>query len=997
MKREPMSVLESDNHDIEKPKSELATLQRLLDSSPDVICSIDGDGRFVYVSAACRNVWGYEPKELAGKHHLDLVIPNDHSKTIAAAAMIMSGVDLTSFQNHFIKKSGSVVPVLWSAKWDENDEVMYCVAKDISQIKKTTDEKRQLDKRLKRAYDLANIGWWEYDVATQTYTSSDELFMMYGLPVPPSNQISLRGFLACVHPDDRKKMESDLTLICQENYINYEHRVIKPTGEVIYMIHYAEVMRDEAGNPVAIHGTAKDITKRKLYQLKLEESEQNLQRYSQRLSDILESIGDGFYAVDRNWKVTYWNRKAEELLRRKREDVIGKNLWDVYQDAVPLKFFSNYHRAVDENITVQFEEFFPPLKMWVEVVAYPSSEGLSVYFQDVTEKKKQQQELQIANERFELIAKATSDALWDWDVLANNYYFNSGFTTLFGHENVADKVYKNWLENIYDEDKNVVLQSVSTALKDETVKQWQSEYRFFRQDGTLAYVLDRGFIIRDGNGNAVRMVGSMQDITKVKETDAKMRKLSLVAEETVNVVVITDANDQITWVNRAFTDLTEYSLKEAVGKKPGDLLQGRNTNQQTKQYLQECVRKRIPFHCEIINYTKSGREYWMEIKGQPLFDKNGKLEQFFAIQTDITARKKAEEMMRLSEEKYRLLFHSSPRPMFTFDSETYQVVDVNHAAAELYGYSKKEFLQLRIKEIKLPEDEEEMIATVESLRSGKSSHFQKIVRHRKKNGEPFYIEITSFPIQLTTGVHIMVFGIDMTEKIQLQQKLIEEKVFAQKQIARAIIHAQETERSEIGRELHDNVCQLLTTSKLYIENIRYMPEQREEFTRKGIELLMKSINEIRCLSRQLVSPVTSNMDFKNSIDELIMHYRSMDLFKIQLNYISNAEHPDGDLKTAVIRILQEQLNNTVKYAKSSVVEICITSNKDTLELIYKDNGVGFEPSQVKRGLGLANIKNRVDAYQGTVKLKSAAGKGVCMEIKFPLRTESGSMHFEGEM
>lgn len=1121
MKRNLVPKVDESCIELKKYSEELAALQSLLDSSLDIICSVDREGRFLHVSSAAKRVWGYEPEELTGCRYTDFVLPDDRPKTVAAVGAIMSGVEITSFENCYLKKDGTVVPILWSARWSEQEQIIYCVAKDASQIKAVEKKQKLHDRRLSMAYKLAEIAWWEFDVATQTYVSSDEIFSIYGLPIPPDNKTTLEEFISYVHPDDRAKLQSDLSTLCQDVYFNYEHRIVKPTGEVIFVIHFSEVIKDGNGNPIALHGTTKDITKRKLHQLKLEASERSLQQYSQRLSDILESIGDGFFAVDHNWTFTYWNKKAEELLRKKREDILGRNLWSAFKDVALLKFYPEFHRAINHNLAVQFEEYFQPLQLWVEVAAYPSTEGLSVYVKDITERKRQQAELQssnerfalacratndiiwdwdvrnntvlrsegftrygyspnelessatswvdvihpddreevaesnraalqnseityweagyrcrksdgtyatvvdkgciirdelgravrmvgamkdvteqrrqenalrLANERFELVAKATSDALWDWDISNNTCHFNEGFTAMFGHGYTADLVYKNWLDNIHDEDKKVVVDSISEALNNVSMHQWQGEYRFYRHDKSIAHVLDRGFIIRDTNGRAERMVGSMQDITGLKETAAEMRRLSLVAKETENVVIITDAEDKITWVNKAFTDITEYTFEEAAGKRPGDLLQGPNTSERTKRYLRKCVEKKQPFHCEIINYTKSGREYWMEIKGQPLLNEKGELQQFFAIQTDITDRKEAEAAIKLSEEKYRLLFHNSPRPMWTFHADTLKVVDVNEAAVVLYGYSKQEFLRLTIDELKLPEERLELITAVRNLKNQKDGHFQKIVRHKKKNGEPFYIEVSSFTLLLPTGIHVMVTGSDMTEKLHLQQRLIAEKVAAQKQVARAIIHAQETERSEIGKELHDNICQLLTTAKLYIESIRHVPEQQEVFASKGIDLLMKSINEIRYLSRQLVSPVSGELDFENTVEELIGHYRAMNLFEICYTYEATIELVDKDLKTSIIRILQEQFNNTVKYARASAVHIHFSNTEDTLTLLYKDNGIGFDSDTVKRGIGLMNIKNRAGAYRGKVNLRTAVGEGCCMEISFPLTEQPELMY-----
>ncbi|HZH35816.1 MAG TPA: PAS domain S-box protein, partial [Flavisolibacter sp.] len=264
-------------------------LQSLLNSSLDVICSIDVEGKFVHVSAAAIKLWGYQPAELAGRKYIDMVMAEDQCITKVAANAIMRGLDVTSFENRYIRKDGSVVPVLWSARWSEEEQLMYCVAKDATEIKKAKEQNKLLDKRLGRAYKLARLAWWELDVASGVYTCSDEIFMMYGLPVPANNQITVAGFLACVHPDDRPKLQHDLSCLSQDAYVNYEHRIVKPAGDVIYVCHYSEVLSDSKGNPVSLHGTTREITKERLQQRHLEESEKKLQENAHQLSEILES------------------------------------------------------------------------------------------------------------------------------------------------------------------------------------------------------------------------------------------------------------------------------------------------------------------------------------------------------------------------------------------------------------------------------------------------------------------------------------------------------------------------------------------------------------------------------------------------------------------------------------------------------------------------------------------------------------------------------------
>lgn len=160
---------------------------------------------------------------------------------------------------------------------------------------------------------------------------------------------------------------------------------------------------------IAVRVIARDITP-------LKQAEEQVLLYHSRISSILESITDCFFAMDKQWKVTYWNKEAEYIMQTTREKIIGKILWEVFPDAVPLSFYDHYQRAMRENVVVHFDEFYPTLQLWLEVSAYPSEEGLSVYFKDVTGKRKAQEQIKQEKEKYQALFNLSPLPKWLFDV-----------------------------------------------------------------------------------------------------------------------------------------------------------------------------------------------------------------------------------------------------------------------------------------------------------------------------------------------------------------------------------------------------------------------------------------------------------------------------------------------------------------------------------------------------------------------------------------------------
>jgi PAS domain S-box-containing protein len=267
---------------------------------------------------------------------------------------------------------------------------------------------------------------------------------------------------------------------------------------------------------------------------------EELEKAYQEKINILESIGDAFFYVNKDWVVTYLNKETEKVLHRKRDTLIGKNLWDEYPDAIETDFYRQYHKAMETQENLTFEEFYPALNVWIEVTVYPSTTGLSVYFRDITLRKESNIRLLQSNERFEKVAEATNDAIWDWNILENTLYWGAGLKNLFGYEfEKTTPTLETWTNHIHPEDREWVLQSIYGALEKPNQSDWIAEYRYQKNDGTFSDVVDKGIVIRDEKGNPIRMVGAMNDITERKNFEISrnnyVRQIEIQNEKLKNI------------------------------------------------------------------------------------------------------------------------------------------------------------------------------------------------------------------------------------------------------------------------------------------------------------------------------------------------------------------------------------------------------------------------------------------------------------------------------
>jgi len=177
------------------------------------------------------------------------------------------------------------------------------------------------------------------------------------------------------------------------------------------------------------------------------------------------------------------------------------------------------------------------------------------------------------------------------------------------------------------------------------------------------------------------IVAFVLDTSKIKKAEKEIQKLDFIAKNTANGVVISNAEGRIEWINEGFERITEYKLKDVKGKKPGSFLQGPESSEKVIQFMSKRIKAQKPFKVELINYTKSGKKYWVQVDLQPIFNEFGELKQFFALQTDITSRKNVEDKLLESETQLREVFDAMPQSYFLIN-KYYKIVKFNRLAIQ---------------------------------------------------------------------------------------------------------------------------------------------------------------------------------------------------------------------------------------------------------------------------------------------------------------------------
>jgi PAS domain S-box-containing protein len=402
--------------------------------------------------------------------------------------------------------------------------------------------------------------------------------------------------------------------------------------------------RDEAGRILGVVGISRDITDRKLAEKSQRESEVLFR-------EMADNIGEIFYSFDViNDRLLYANNAYEHIWGRSIQSIYEKPA--SYMDAIVPEDLPAAVAAYEQQLSggetnVEFRIVRPDGEIrWVHEHAVPVVDVLGRVerivgtMRDVTDRRRNDEKIRENEERFRLISRATNEVIWDLDIATEHLWWNEQFHVCFGYSpSHFSYTLDAWKDLVHPADREAAISSFSEAIESD-VESWVCDYRFRREDGSYANIQDRGYIKRDADGRAVRMIGSMSDQTQRMLVEEKLREQATLLDKAQDAILVRDLNNNILFWNPSAERLYGWTEEEVLGRNIHQALYRDETSffAAVAQTLEEGEWTGV-----LNQVSKDGMELIVEGRWTLVRDDQGRPKSILSINTDITERRRLEQ------------------------------------------------------------------------------------------------------------------------------------------------------------------------------------------------------------------------------------------------------------------------------------------------------------------------------------------------------------------
>lgn len=730
----------------------------LVEEVPDLII-VHRNGILLFVNHAAAEATGFPADELLGKSLLDFVLPEYRERISSAIRRRMEGEALEPYEIGIQTRSGvsRQVIIRGSQITFDGASASLNVLTDVTEVRKGELALQVSEDRFRHVSGLIT------DFAFSCTRSEDGGFRIDWI-AGATTQIT--GYtneeilaMGCwrdiVVEEDLPVFDTRIGNLLPGTSTECEIRIRTKAQTIRWIICYAECIIDPFRNELyRIYGGCEDITIKKEAEVERERLLATVQEEKEKLSVLLNSIPDEIWFADSNHKFSLVNDQALkefDLADRDESDAdrLLASLEVLRSDGTPRppEETPTYRALNGETVTHAIEIVRTPAHgdwRYRQVNATPVKDaqghimGAVSVVRDITDMKQAEAKLQESNERFNLIARATNDTIWDWDFKTDRLWWSEGITTFFGYrEGDIDFTIKTWESLVHPDERERVVTGLERTIENGG-ENWSDEYRFRKADGTYADVLDRGYILHNAAGEGIRMVGVLLDLTERKAAgrvfaeEAARRRI--LVDQSRDGIVTLDQDGKVFEANQRFADMLGYSPEEMKDLHVWDW-----EAVATKEQLEGMIISvnEGGDHFESRHRRKDGTLLDVDISTNAAVFSGRKL--IFCVVRDISDKKTVTRALEASEQKFRSLMEYALEIIFILDMEG-KILFSNAAAARVLGVeSPGELTGRNAIEFVAPDSREHAIHDFEEVARGTDAYLAqyKVIT---ANGEEIYVE-----------------------------------------------------------------------------------------------------------------------------------------------------------------------------------------------------------------------------------------------------------------
>jgi len=766
------------------------------------------------------------------------------------------------------------------------------------------------------------------------------------------------------------------------------------------------------------------------------------------LEQTFERITDSFVSFDQNWNFTYVNKKAGEIFNRRPADLVGKNIWTEFPDAKQRPSYMALLQAMETQQYTYLETHHTEQDLWFENYIYPSPDGVSVFFRNISEKKRAEQQLKTSEEKTRLIMNSALDAIISIDEAGLITFWNPQAEQTFGWS--AEEITGKSLTD--------------TIIPPQYREMHQKGMELYRQTGkgpVLNKIIEISAVNRSGaefpieltiipvryNGS-VSFSAFIRDISLRKKAEEKILKANRLYFfiSQVNQMIVRATNQETLFKEacRIAVELGKFSLAwiGLVDEATESVVPVVYAGEENK-YLSEIKPisiKDIPEgHGPTGQAIRNGQYYICnDIEADPAMDpwkdaalsrgyrssmslpiiKSGKVvgafsfyapvKNFFddseiALLEEATGdvafalevfekeemRRKAEQGIVESERRYHTLAEVSPVGIFHTDaagSTTY----VNPRWCQISGITYEKAMGNGWFEAVHPDDRDMLRRNWEEA----TRHQQVSVseyRFVRPNGSTAWVIGQAIPERDADGAIVGYVGTttDITDR-KLAEKEMEESSQKLRQLTTHLLNIREEERKRIGREIHDELGQQLTAIKMDISWIAKKTDPSQEAFKTKLQnviaLLDGGNQSIRRILNELRPVILDDYGLLEALRWQAQQFTANTHIPVAMTASESDMKIPEEISTCIFRVFQEALTNITRYAKATQVKVSLDIDSDSVLMNIEDNGLGFdtELTKTKKSFGILGMKERVASLNGRFDLSSVPGNGTRISIHIPI-------------